>query len=489
MNCGIACLQRRVMAAVAFALTFVCVSMGLGHVLQAQAQAPSENAVISLSVAPHDPARVMAGTINSPDAGSIYHSEDGGVTWEEASGLPVNISVAALEHDAVNPTIVYAGDASAGLFLRSTDGGRSFQDFPAIGTWLSLDSGIGTLYARDMNGFSVLYAGTRRDGVLVSYDNGESWVLNAIGLAQTDDLQQSARRVRTIVAFEDNLYIGTHNGVFVQDVAGSDMWERVPGFPEGAVARSLAVYRDNIYAGLQAGGLWRMDSSGAWSRIPRIPEIASVLALGQAGPDGILLSAAAGVGIWSGNGDNWLKVQVEGGSADAWTWAADGADGFIYLGTNEQWVLRSDDQGYAYKTQSQLTPLTPLPLEPIELPGRVPPSASAGPEPEPVQEEGSAVAEIAPTPEPVEVPAEQPAPAERSQPTAIPTEVPTPEIVPAEPGLISGLNLPLDFLQEDIELPVIGPISPIVFSVAIVLIVIILVGSISVFRRTTDDET
>ncbi len=484
MNCGIACLKGRVLVAVTFALTFVCVSMGLGHALQAQA--PSENAVISLSVAPHDPARVMVGTINAPDAGSIYHSEDGGVTWEEASGLPANISVAALEHDAVNAAIVYAGDASAGLFLRSTDGGRSFQDFPAIGTWLSLNSGIGTLYARDVNGFSVLYAGTRRDGVLVSYDNGESWVLNAIGLVQTDDLQQSARRVRTMVAFEDNLYIGTHNGIFVQDVAGSDVWERASGFPEGAVARSLAVYRDNIYAGLQAGGLWRMDSSGAWSRIPRIPEIASVLALGQAGPDGILLSAAAGVGIWSGNGDNWLKVQVEGGSDDAWTWAADGADGFIYLGTNEQWVLRSDDQGYAYKTQSQLTPLTPLPLAPIELPGRVPPPT--GPEPESVQDEDVAVVEIAPTPQPAAAEPAPVPPVEESQPAVIPTEVPTPEIVPAEPGLISGLNLPLDFLQEDIELPVIGPISPIVFSVAIVLIVIILVGSISVFRRTTDDE-
>lgn len=484
MNYGTACLQRRVTAIVAFAWTFVCVSWGWGSVLQAQAL--SENSVISLSVAPNDPARVVAGTLNAPVAGSIYYSEDGGATWKTAAGLPDGVSVAALEHDPVNPTIVYAGDGSNGLFLRSTDGGRSFQDFPAIGTWLSLDSGIGTLYALDVNGSSVLYAGTRRDGVLVSYDNGESWVLNAIGLVQTDDLQQSARRVRTIAAFEDDLYIGTHNGVFVQDLAGSDVWERAAGFPEGAVVRSLAVYRDNLYAGLQAGGLWRRGSSGAWTRLPGISEIASVLALGQAGPDGVLLSAATGVGIWAGNGENWLKVQVAGGPDDAWIWAADGVDGFIYLGTNEQWVLRSDDQGYAYQTQSQLTPLTPLPLAPIELRREAPPAAA---ELVPVPEAAdSGAVEIAPTPEAAETPAAPAAAVEESRPEVTPTATPTPEVVLAEPGLISGLNLPLAFLQEDIELPVIGPISPIVFSVAILLIIIILIGSISVFRRTTDDE-
>ncbi len=482
MNYGIAGMQRRVMAGVAFVATFVGVSLGLGSALQAQF--PSENAVISLSVASNDPARVVAGTINAPDPGSIYYSADGGVTWAQASGLPRNISVAAVEHDAVNPAIVYAGDASAGLFLRSTDGGRSFQDFPAIGTWLSLDSGIGVLYSRAVDGVAVLYAGTRRDGVLVSYDNGESWALNAIALAQTDDLRQSERRVRTMVAFEDHLYIGTHNGIFVQDLAGSDVWERVSGFPEGTVVRSLAVYRGTIYAGLQAGGLWRRDDTGAWSRISGIPEIASILALGQAGPDGILLSAAAGVGIWSGNGENWLKVQVEGGSNDAWIWAADGTDDVIYLGTNAQGVLRSDDQGYAYRTQSQLPPLTALPLEPIKLPTRVPPAVDS----EPVIETETPAS--VPTPEPTAVPVEPADTVEAAAPTptVIPTAVPTPDIVLEEPGPISGLNLPLDFLQEDIELPVIGPISPIVLAVAVVLIIIILVGSISVFRRTTDDE-
>ncbi len=480
MNCGLAGLRKRVMATVTFVLSFVGVSMGLGPTLQAQA--PSENAVISLSVASNDSARVVAGTINAPDAAGIYYSEDGGVTWAQASGLPANISVAALEHDAVNPAIVYAGDATVGLFLRSTDGGRSFQDFPAIGTWLSLDSGIGALYAQNVNGRSVLYAGTRQDGVLVSYDNGESWVLNAIGLAQTDDLQQSERRIRTLIAFADNLYIGTHNGAFVQ-VAGSDTWKRTPGFSEGAVVRSFAIYRGNLYAGLQAGGLWRMNDEGEWTPISRIPDIASVLALGQAGPEGILLSAATGVGIWSGNGEEWLKVQIDGGPNDPWIWSADGADGVIYLGTAEQWILRSDDQGYAYQVQSRLTPLTSLPLDPITLPDRTPSPA----EPTQVPAVEPAVAEIVPTPEPAEQP-EMAEPTVEPQPTAIPAATPTPAIVPEEPGIVSGLNLPLDFLQEDIDLPVIGPISPIVLSVAILLIVIILVGSISVFRRTTDDE-
>ena len=490
MKNGIACLSRRVMAASAFVLAFVCVASSLGQPLQAQA--PSENPVISLSVAPNDPARVVAGTLNSPDAGGIYYSEDGGVTWTPASGLPLNVSIAALEHDTVNPAIVYAGDAAAGLFFRSTDGGHSFQDFPAIGTWLSLDSGIGLLYSQEVDGFSVLHAGTRQDGVLVSFDNGESWVLNAIGLAQTEDLRQSERRIRAMFAYEESLYIGTHNGVLVQ-VAGSDVWEKVPGFPEGAIVRSLTVYRGQIYAGLQAGGLYRMDREGEWSSVPGVPAVSSVLALGQAGPAGILLSAATGVGVWSGNGENWLKVQVDERTTDVWTWSADGVDGHIYLGTNEQWVLRSDDQGYSYLSQDLLTPLVALPLDLIELPGRVPPSPGedSGSIQQPVQQEEPSSAEPQSTPEPAESisnEADVAAPAEDAESMPEPAQVPTPDIVPSEPGLISGLNLPLDFLQEDIELPVIGPISPIVFSVAVILIIIILVGSISVFRRTSDDE-
>ncbi len=483
---GIACLNRRVVAVIAFVLVSGCAFVGLGQ--ESKAQAPSENPVISLSVAPNDPARVVAGTINSPDEGGLYVSQDGGVNWERASGLPINVSVSALEHDWVNPAIVYAGDAVAGLFFRSTDGGRTFQNFPSIGTWLSLDSGIGALLSRSMVGRPVLYAGTRRDGVLVSYDNGETWVLNAIGLAQTDDLRQSERRVRTMFAFEGSLYIGTHNGVFVQ-TSGSDVWERAGGFPEGTVVRSLTAYRGRLYAGLQAGGLWRMEKAGTWTTVLGIPEISSVLALGQAGPEGILLSAGTGVGIWSGNGENWLRVQVDEQANDVWSWAADGTNGFIYLGTNEQWVLRSDDQGYAYRTQKQLSPLTALPLEPIVLTSQVPQPTEEESGPAQVGEPMAVEPQPTPAPEAAvvgEAEAEAPVELEQAIPTATPES--TGDIVPTEPGLISGLNLPLEFLQEDIEIPVIGPISPIVFSVAVILVIIILVGSISVFRRTNDDE-
>ena len=402
----------RTAGGLACAATWLLGLIGGGGTVAAQAERPSTNAVVSLSVAPNDAARVVAGTLNSPDPGGIYYSEDGGVTWTPAEGTPLNVSISALEHDAVNPAVVYAGDAAAGgLFLRSTDGGRTFTAVDSLQGWLTADgNGIGALYSHALNGFSVLHAGTRLDGVLTSRDNGESWAINAIGLPRTDDIAQSARRVRALLMHEGDFYIGTHDGVYMQP-AGSDRWQRAEGMPEGALVRALGAYRNGLYAGLASQGLWRRAADGTWAPVPGFASAASVFSLD---PVGSLFVAGTGLGPWAGNGDRWRKSAVDGQARDVWVHTADSQGKILYLGTRAEWVLRSDDEGYSFRSFGSFAPLEPRPLPPI-----APPPASNDEVPAP-----TAAAPNDPTPEPTAPPASND---EAPAPTAAAPNDPTPE--------------------------------------------------------------
>lgn len=456
---------------------------------------PSENAPISISVAPNDGARITVGTINAPGNSGVFTSQDGGVTWVQARGTPPGLSFSAVEHDAVNPTIIYVGDASQGLLFRSQDGGTSFAELAGFQDWLSVDSGVGVLYSQEANGFSVLHAGTRSDGVLTSYDNGESWIINAIGLPLEPVGAQTARRVRAIRMFGDDLYAGTHDGVYRQR-AGSDAWERVPFFDPGEVIRTLAVYRDWLYAGLVGAGMFRTADGEVWERVPGFPDIATVFGLTASDQ---LITAATGVGIWTGNGDQWLKSQVDGGNWSEQTWSMDASpDGQnVYIATDTDWIVRSVDLGFSFETWGSYAELAPQPLLPISRPVAVPVEAEpdAAPAQEaaevPAQESEQAAAETeteAPEAEAPEPEAETETPAE-SAPVPDEAEPAVPQPTPPaattsgfQPSFLAGLNLP-----DDIELPFLGPVSPLVFAAAVILVILIIVGIVSVFRSPEDE--
>ncbi len=454
---------------------------------------PSENAPISISVAPNDSARITVGTINAPGDSGVFTSQDGGVTWVQASGMPSGLSFAAVEHDVVNPTIIYVGDAAQGLLFRSQDGGTSFAELTGFQDWLSVGSGVGVLYSQEANGFAVLHAGTRSDGVLTSYDNGESWIINAIGLPLEPADAQTARRVRAIRTFGNDLYAGTHDGVYRQR-AGSDAWERAPFFEPGEVIRTLAVYRDRLYAGLVGAGMFRTADGDTWERVPDFPDIATVFGLTASDQ---LITAATGVGIWTGNGDQWLKSQVDGGNWSEQTWSMDaGPNGQnVYIVTDTDWVVRSVDLGFSFETWGSYTELSPQPLLPVSLPVAVPVEAESAPDQE-ATETSAPESDQAPAETEAEAPeAEAPAAAESetvAEPTPVPDEAdsaapqptPTPQAVAPsgfQPSFLAGLDLP------DVELPFLGPVSLLVFAAAVILLLLIIVGIVSVFRSPEDD--
>lgn len=63
----------------------------------------------------------------TPDRMPVYYTNDRGVTWSTAEGIPENLRVIA---DRVNPKRFYALDLSAAVLYESMDGGVSFRSHP-----------------------------------------------------------------------------------------------------------------------------------------------------------------------------------------------------------------------------------------------------------------------------------------------------------------------------------------------------------------------
>lgn len=386
---------------------------------QTAGAAPTRNWAISLAVVPGAPDRVLAGTLNAPDPPTVFRSADGGVSWTPAAGgLIANLSVSGLAFDPQNPNVVLAGDAGVGYLFRSEDAGAHWVELPAIRTQLSETSAVGELYATVEGGLTTWYASTRFDGVLRSQDTGNTWVKLDAGLVG------EARRVREVARWRDTLFSGTHDGVYIYDT-GSSTWVRSSGFPSGIIVFSLSMAGDTLYAGSGEGIFYTGDAQ-TWTRAATFP-FTIVSDLAQAGE---VIVAATDVGIYTGIGDTWQQALLNGAPYGGVVYAVDStpkAPRTVYVGTEVDWVLRSDDQGRNFYGVAAMPPLdvqaalaTPTPTStPTPLPTDTPtPSPTATFTPTP-----TATATPTNTPLPTDTPTITPTPTET--PTATNTPLPT----------------------------------------------------------------
>jgi photosystem II stability/assembly factor-like uncharacterized protein len=125
---------------------------------------PPERGIMSLAIAPSDPAVLYAVTAT----GRLFASANAGQSWEARSPLPVR---GVLIHPS-NPSLVYG--YSMAQILRSTDAGRSWETISVFSEGVTaLSSGIETL-ALAPSDPSVMYAGVGGN-VFRSTDSGLSW--------------------------------------------------------------------------------------------------------------------------------------------------------------------------------------------------------------------------------------------------------------------------------------------------------------------------
>jgi len=130
---------------------------------------PSECNVRALTVYPHHPHRILAGT----DVG-LYRSENAGGTWEKIESPMDGIQIWSVTVDATDPETIFVGTRPDAF--RSRDGGQTWHAL-SLGVTIPCPVGIPrtTNVIVDPRDHHTIWAGIEVDGVYKSLDGGDTW--------------------------------------------------------------------------------------------------------------------------------------------------------------------------------------------------------------------------------------------------------------------------------------------------------------------------
>ncbi len=304
----------------------------------------------AIAIAPQDDLDVWAGTgeanpRNESESGDgIYHSIDGGKTWQHA-GLARTSRISAISVDPRDRRSVAVGalgsisadDTNRGVYLTS-DGGANWRRTLFVGP----SSGVSSL-VRSPARPSTLFAGV--------------W-----------EFRRSPWRLDSG---------GVHGGIYRSDDNGAT-WRKLTGhgLPAGLTGRIglAAGARGRVYAAIQsrAGELWRSDDGGAtWRKMPHSaylgarPFYFSSIFVDPANPDR-LINVALVLSMSTDGGRSFHAIATGGGwdYHSVW-WSADGRR--IINGNDEGVIISSDGAANFW--------------QPYDLPFSQPYHVALGPEP------------------------------------------------------------------------------------------------------------
>jgi photosystem II stability/assembly factor-like uncharacterized protein len=388
---------------------------------------PTRNVPITLAVQPGKPDVALVGTLNAPDPNNIYRTQDGAISWSAATeGVEPNISVAGLTYNPRNANMVFAGDGGFGYLYRSDNGGTTWQEVPGFRDLLSENSAIADLYSTVELRKSVFYVSTRYEGVFRSEDDGLTWT------QLKDGLEGEASRVRAVIRFDDELYAGTHDGLYVLP-PGTTVWEKVAGFPSPSIVYSFASDGNRVlYAGTEQG-LFYSEDGLTWERERNLPQTV-VYSVATTGSNLVVGTAD---GLWTGNGEQWQRSLLNGAEYSGVVYAvanAPQAPRTLYAATEFDWVLRSDDEGVTFFSYAAMPTLDVVAALATPTPT---PTSTSTPTATPTE-----TATVTPTATATDTatPTETPLPTDT--PTATPTRTPTATRTPTStPTLVSVLDV------------------------------------------------
>ena len=186
-------------------------------------------------------------------------SKDGGQSWGEPSGGGDAMGVGSTEKH-----IYLAGHD---FFVRSTDGGNSWQD-----------RGFGDLPGTDIHGFAVapngwLYANLAGRGLFRSTDGGAKWTF-----VTTETL--SAMSLQSATGNPPVLYANSFDRGLIRSTDGGKNWTSLTATLEGGLS-AFAVGREtgDLIGATADGSLLTSSDAGATWQTSRAPDALALLAI------------------------------------------------------------------------------------------------------------------------------------------------------------------------------------------------------------------
>jgi photosystem II stability/assembly factor-like uncharacterized protein len=206
---------------------------------------------VGVAVAPSDPRRVYA--LVEADAGGLFRSDDGGLTWSLASGHRALRQRAwyytTLTVDPKNPDVVWLPQVR---MLKAVDGGRTIRSVKGIhhadhhDVWIDPQDPRRMIAAND-------------GGVDVSTDGGQSWYAPMLPISQLYHVSTDGSFPYSVFGAMQDLGTasGPSNSLSEGGIAHGD-WHTVGG---GEAGHAVADPRDPnvVYAGEYLGILTRYD--------------------------------------------------------------------------------------------------------------------------------------------------------------------------------------------------------------------------------------
>ncbi len=174
------------------------------------------NHVTYMAVHP-DNADVVYATVGNS---GVYKSEDGGVTWSEASS--------GLRPGVTFTTIIIDPSDQSRLFV-ATDNDFVYRSEDAAASWQQVRRGLGSrniqrllLYGSDPK---TLFAGTFSDGIYMSSDFGDNWEL------ATDEISEPVVGIVELPGAGNTIFAGTTTGMWRSQDSGAT-WAEIEVFED-----------------------------------------------------------------------------------------------------------------------------------------------------------------------------------------------------------------------------------------------------------------
>ncbi len=230
--------------------------------------------------------------------GGIFSTTDNGSHWTRMDGQQLSLSRLTITSLIYSDNTLFAGTSSDGTRMYSSK----------LDTWTKIDSNY-TIFDFAVNGDSIFEGITY--GVKLSPDRGATWKIFNAGLPGSSGPGLPYCHGVTLAVIRDNLFVGLDSGGVYRINFGDTVWTAANNrFPAALRVCKLFATGDVLYAGTKNSMFRSMDLGANWTEI--ISGLPNGEIMSMAEGNGKLFAGTRYSGVFSSSnsGTNWNKFST-----------------------------------------------------------------------------------------------------------------------------------------------------------------------------------